>query len=370
MRARTAVLAVAAVAGCLAAAPPATAALPVISYTLSGTAGAPGWFVSRVTVSWSVSFQGTPVSSSGCEAAVAITADTTGTTRTCSATNAEGTTTAVTSVIRIDTVPPVVTAAGAARPPDVAGFYRSPVGVAWSGTDATSGIESCTSLTFAGPDGPASLVGTCHDNAGNTSAPRAVDLTYDATPPSLTNVVVAAGDALATVRWAAGADAQTVTVSRAPGRGAPASVLFRGSATQFVDPGLHNGSRYTYVVTATDAAGNASTASAIAIPTSRLLGPAPGVRVSRPPLLRWKRVARARYYNVQLFRAGRKVLSTWPSRPRLRLHRTWRFHGRRHRLQSGAYRWYVWPGYGRRSRRNYGRLLGTRAFTVVRRAAR
>src|SRR5215211_2583324 len=189
MRARTAVLAVAAVAGCLAAAPPATAALPVISYTLSGTAGAPGWFVSHVTVSWSVSFQGTPVSSSGCEAAIAITVDTTGTTRTCSATNAEGTTTAVTRVVRVDTVPPVVTDAAAARPPDVAGFYRSPVGVAWSGTDATSGIETCTSLTFAGPDGPASLVGTCRDNAGNTSAPRAVDLTYDATPPALTNVV-------------------------------------------------------------------------------------------------------------------------------------------------------------------------------------
>jgi hypothetical protein len=370
MRTRTAVLAVAAVAGCFAAAPPASAALPAINYTLAGTAGAPGWFVSRVTVNWSVNFQGTPVSSSGCEAAIAITGDTTGTTRTCSATNTEGTTTAVTSVIRIDTVPPQVTATGAARPPDIAGFYTAPVDVAWSGTDATSGIESCTSLTFAGPDGPASLVGTCRDNAGNTSAPRAVDLSYDATPPALTGVVAAAGDALATVRWLAAADAQEVTVSRAPGLGAPASVVFRGVGTKFVDTGLRNGVSYTYVVTATDAAGNASTASAVASPTSRLLTPAPGVRVSRPPLLRWKRVARARYYNVQLFRGGRKVLSAWPSGPRLRLHRAWRFHGRRYRLRAGNYRWYVWPGYGRRSRRNYGRLLGTRAFTVKRRAAR
>jgi hypothetical protein len=30
----------------------------------------------------------------------------------------------------------------------------------------------------------------------------------------------------------------------------------------------------------------------------------------------------------------------------------------------------VWPGYGRRSRRNYGRLLGIRRFTITGSGAR
>ena len=34
------------------------------------------------------------------------------------------------------------------------------------------------------------------------------------------------------------------------------------------------------------------------------------------PLLVWKRVGKARYYNVQMFRGGRKVLSAWPKRLR------------------------------------------------------
>jgi hypothetical protein len=371
MRRRTAALLALASAASLAAPASAAAALPDISYTLSGTSGANGWFLSAVTVSWSVNFQGTPVSSSGCEAAIAITSDTSGTTRTCTATNGEGTISATTRPIQIDTVPPVVTGVAAARPPDVSGFYRSAVSVVWSGSDDMSGIDSCTSLTYAGPDGPASLAGVCRDKAGNTSAPRPFPLTYDATPPALTRVTAAAGDALTTVAWSAGADAQQVTVSRSPGVGrASASIVYQGRATKFVDTGLRNGVRYRYRVRATDAAGNASTASATASPESRLLGPRPRARMARPPVLRWKRVAHARYYNVQLFRGDRKVLSAWPRHPRLRLHRAWRFNGHSQRLRAGTYRWYVWPGYGPRARRDYGRLLGLRTFTILRRGAR
>lgn len=362
----TVVLVVLAVVAALALASPAAAALPTIAYTLSGTAGANGWFVSHVTVSWSVNFQGTPVTSSGCEAAISLTGDTPGMTRTCSATNTEGTTTAVTRVIRIDTKAPTATGAAAARPPDVPGFYRAPVGVTWSGTDGLSGIASCTALTYAGPDGPASLSGSCTDTAGNTSTPLPFALTYDATPPALTGVTAAAGDSLTTVQWSAGADAQQVTVARSPGSGgAPLSVLFAGLGSKLVDSGLRNGVQYSYSVTATDAAGNASTVTAQALPLSLLVRPAPGARTARPPLLRWHRVVRADYYNVQLFRGGRKIMSSWPTRTHLRLHRRWRYGGHRQRLTPGTYRWYVWPGFGRRSRRAYGALLGIRTFTVV-----
>ena len=46
---------------------------------------------------------------------------------------------------------------------------------------------------------------------------------------------------------------------------------------------------------------------------SALLAPAAGARVSSPPLLAWRPVARAVYYNVQLYRGAVKVLSTWPT---------------------------------------------------------
>jgi hypothetical protein len=76
-------------------------------------------------------------------------------------------------------------------------------------------------------------------------------------------------------------------------------------------------------------------------------------------------VRRARYYNVQLFRGGRKILSAWPTRAIYQLKRHWTFRGRRYRLSPGIYRWYVWPGYGARAEHRFGRLLVKRRFKIV-----
>jgi hypothetical protein len=340
---------------------PAAAAPPAVSFKLSGPVGEPGWFVGNVTISWTVTGA---LSSAGCEAAVQLTQDTAGTTRTCRATNLEGTTTVVTSPIRIDKTAPLATAVATARPPDVNGFYRSPVALAWSGADATSGIHSCTTATYSGPDGAGAPAGTCRDRAGNVSAPLPFALRYDASAPALTAVAATGGDGVVSLGWSAG-DAQRVTVTRTPGLRARApSVVFDGAAAGYVDSSVRNNIGYAYTVTATDAAGNAASASVKATPRTRLLGPRQAATLAAPPMLRWARVQRARYYNVQVFRGDRKILSTWPTRPRLRLRRTWRYLGRRERLTAGVYRWYVWPGYGRRSLHRYGRLLGTREFTV------
>jgi hypothetical protein len=58
------------------------------------------------------------------------------------------------------------------------------------------------------------------------------------------------------------------------------------------------------------------------------------------------------------------VLSSWPSMPRLKLRSTWRFDGEPYRLVPGLYRWYVFPGFGKRSAVRYGNLLGQSTFTV------
>ena len=68
------------------------------------------------------------------------------------------------------------------------------MGVTFTGEDAGSGIESCSSLTYSGPDNAsAQVTGTCRDKAGHDSAPKAFRLKYDATPPSLSTVIAKVG---------------------------------------------------------------------------------------------------------------------------------------------------------------------------------
>ena len=103
-----------------------------------------------------------------------------------------------------------------------------------------------------------------------------------------------------------------------------------------------------------------------ATPGRRLLSPANGAIVDGRPMLRWTEVNGARYYNVQLLRDGRKVLSAWPGKPHFELKRAWHFNGHRFRLKPGRrYTWLVWPGRGKRSRNDYGPLIGRGTFTVA-----
>jgi hypothetical protein len=345
----------------------ARATAPSITQSLSGTLGSNGWYVGPVTVHWSVS--GNPATSSGCEAAVLIPDDTTGTTRTCSVSGDEGTASATTPVIRIDHTPPVASALVPARAPDHDGWYTSPVGMGWSGTDATSGIDACTALTYGGPDAaPVPLSGTCRDRAGNTSAPLASSLQFDTTPPAPARVSATAGDASIALAWEPSADTRSVTVTRSPGvAGAPASTVYEGTATTVRDGGLRNGVPYTYTVSAADAAGNSAVQSVAASPASFLARPALGalLSTSKPPLLRWKALPPARYYNVQVYRGRHLILNAWPTRPALQLRSSWRYRNRLRHLDPGAYRWYVWPGYGAPRRHHYGKLLGRSEFTIA-----
>ena len=79
----------------------------------------------------------------------------------------------------------------------------------------------------------------------------------------------------------------------------------------------------------------------------------------------WRSKRKARFYNVQLYRKGSKILSLWPGRARLKLHKRWKFNGRSFRLVRGSYTWLVWPAYGMRKKPNYGSLLGQSRFKIV-----
>jgi hypothetical protein len=167
---------------------------PLISYTITGNPGNNGWYRGSsggnfVVLHWSISDPSSQVSStSGCELATRIDGPNKGTTRTCTATLIDNSQISVTtSPIKVDDDPPTGVSATAARVPDFNGWYNHAVGIGWTGNDATSGIASCTSITYSGPDsGAAAPGGTCTDQAGNTSGAVTLPLKFDDTAPTVT----------------------------------------------------------------------------------------------------------------------------------------------------------------------------------------
>jgi len=61
------------------------------------------------------------------------------------------------------------------------------------------------------------------------------------------------------------------------------------------------------------------------VPDGSSLRPFIDTEVSVPPRLSWAKVRKARYYNLQLFKGRKKILSTWPKRASLKLKSTFRW---------------------------------------------
>jgi hypothetical protein len=270
------------------------------------------------------------------------------------------------SVFNYDATPPSVTGIQPGRPPDHNGWYNHPISFAFTGADATSGLSSCEGTTYAGPDSrSARVTGTCHDLAGNTGK-VGFPILYDDTRPAAPVLHVAPGSHRVDVSWSVPDDAREVSVTRTPqGSDAPPKQIYSGSGSSVLDMGLRNGRKYRYTVVDSDEAGNTRSNAIAAVPTASSLRPFPGTAVGGAPLLTWKRVRHAGYYNVQLYRGRTKVLSTWPTGPFLQLRRKWSFRGHSYRLGPGHYRWYVWPGFGPLSKHRYGKLLGRSSFRML-----
>ena len=324
--------------------PAATAATP------SRRADHDGWYSEPVTVAWAGSDATSGVAS--CTRATyagpdSATAPLSGTCR-----DRAGNTSASRQLgLRFDATAPAVTGATPARSPEKSGWFTAPVDLLFAGTDATSGVATCTALNYAG-DGPPT--GTCTDHAGNTSAPVTAALRYDDQPPALRRAAATWRGSRARVTWRADG-AVRARVTRRPGRrGGRSSTVYMGKGSGFTDRRVRRGRRYRYVIHVIDQAGNVTTATARLRRPTWLLAPAHGAKLRRPPVLRWRAVRGASFYNVQLFRGGRKILTRWPSRTRLRLPS----------LPAGRYRWYVWAAHGTRAAPRYGKVLGRRTFTL------
>ena len=275
--------------------------------------------------------------------------------------------------LRYDSTRPEATGAALDRAPDHGEWYTKPVTVTFTGNDATSGIASCTSVNYSGPDGDANVTGTCTDRAGQTSAPRAFGFKYDDTAPELANAEARKGDRFVTLSWAATGGVAVVTVTRADLAAAatPPPPMYTGTGTSYTDRSVKNGVKYSYVLRVEDAAGNAVAKTIVATPRPKLYQPVRDARLRRaaPATFAWEAVPKATYYNFQLHRrvGGRwvKVLTRWPGKPWFALPRRWQgAHGATTTLKAGRYRWYVWPATGLRSQRRYGKLEGSSEFSV------
>jgi hypothetical protein len=345
------------------------ASAPQITATPSRTANATGWYNAPLSVTFSgtdpvsgLAFCVQPQSFSGPDTATASVPG--------SCTDTAGNIRSTSFPLKYDGTKPQATATPS-RPPNGNGWFNAALTVAFAGGDATSGIGSCDlAKTYSTPDAAnASLSGTCVDRAGNESTPAVYTFKYDSTPPSIFGTTATHGNRSARISWRKSSDTKFVEVFRTPGRnGQGESEIYRGTATGVRDTGLVVGKKYEYQVIGVDEAANRAQQKISLIATGPLLSPTPGLRITMksPPTLVWAPAKGATYYNVQLIRAGRKVLSAWPVRPSFRLRRTWLYKGRRYRLEPGVYRWYVWPGYGRISAARYAkRPLGSSSFVVT-----
>jgi hypothetical protein len=344
---------------------------PTVSPTVTGIVGTNGWYRGStggnyVVLHWNFSDPGGVVNqTTGCEPAIRIDGPSAGTTETCTAYLTAGGSVQWQKAIKIDADPPTGVAATPSRTADANGWYNHPLSVAWSGSDATSGIASCSSATYQGPDStPVHLLGDCTDLAGNSSS-TSFALQYDATPPQLSSFSVQSTDGANIVHWKSSSPADVAAISRVARGSQTERGLFSGPGAGFVDKKIQDGVEYRYAIRTYDQAGNASdTRTVLALPKVvplAKIGYTP--RAAGPPILSWPAKGGASYYHVQLFRNGKRILAAWPQKTQLALRARWRWAGRQYRLAPAQYAWFAWAGFGARARAHY-KLLGHSTFIV------
>jgi len=276
----------------------------------------------------------------------------------------------------ITTTPPASSTSGSAN----FTFTSTEVGSTFAcGLDA-GGTTSCESpKTFSGlGDGSHTFRVKAVDAAGNVDTSPATyswqisDVghgTRDTIPPgNVKRLKRTVGYGSLRLSWVRPSDSDFDHVevfASTSAKSLPRTPVYKGKAGRYTNKRFKNGLYYRYVVVSYDTTGNASRGTGAVVPPSILLrSPADARRVHAPPLLVWAPVAKATYYNVQLYYGATKILSAWPNRAKFKLSRSWLYSGRHFQLRKGLYRWYVWPAFGPRTKARYGQLLGQATFRV------
>jgi hypothetical protein len=161
---------------------------PMVEPSITGTAGLNGWYTSDVTVHWNVADAESSVGpTTGCADAT-VTTNTTGTTFTCSATSAGGTTEKSVTIKRDTEVPgisPVVDGTVGGN-----GWYTTDVGVGFDigyGVSGAGTLEGCTPAPVM-TDGEQTITCTATSAAG-LSASKSITIKRDASKPVITPAI-------------------------------------------------------------------------------------------------------------------------------------------------------------------------------------
>jgi large repetitive protein len=278
----------------------------------------------------------------------------------------------------VDTAPPrtTITAAPAAVSSSQSASF------AFAGSEAAGFVCSLDGATFAACSSPRAYGGLHNgahtfrvratDLAGNVeTAPRAyawqVLLPDTTAPGKVRRLKKNVRYGLFRLSWLLPPDADLahVQVRRATSATGPETTVYAGRGRKYTDRRFPNGSLFVYRIRSYDGTGNGSGATTVSVsPGALLRAPGDGRVVRGSTRFVWVAARRATYYNVQLYRGAQKLLSAWPAKPKLAVAKRWLYQGRHFRLARGVYRWYVWPGFGARSRAAYGHLLGTATFRV------
>lgn len=153
---------------------------PVITPTIMGTQGANGWYISDVTVSWSVTDPESGITSSvGCTTAQLSASAS----LLCTAVNGASLTASYPITIKIDKTPPVIADPVITGTTGANGWYTSAVTVTFDTSDPESGIMTPACSTTLNTDTAGTVV-TCNaTNGAGLSSSRSVTIKIDSTPP-------------------------------------------------------------------------------------------------------------------------------------------------------------------------------------------
>jgi HYR domain len=314
------------------------------------------------------------------------------TTVTCTASDSHGNASAASFTVTVaDTTKPSLIV-----PQDRAVYADTPLGIGiqgygvpsfLSGASATDTVDPNPTIGNNAPEfftvGVHTVTFTASDHSGNSIAKNAVLEVLPmppagtpplpipparVAPPDVRNLKAEAGDGRVRLTWQMPAGVDHVVISRSLAVGGGAEVVYTGSAEVFLDRGVANGLEYRYVVVSVDRQGLASAGIAASARPKRTLLKAPkdGARLRKAPKLSWVATSEASYYNVQLFRGDKKILSIWPVKSTVSLKNKWKYEGHTYKLSSAVYRWYVWPGFGARKAVDYGEMLGFSTFRIIR----
>ena len=234
----------------------------------------------------------------------------------------------------------------------------------FDGSDATSGIDGCAGPTTADPDDGAATIAALPRPAPGTRVARIpAPLRRDAARHrrARRDAATAVGS-----RWPAGRGGGHRPHA---GRGGAPSTALTAAGTGLPTSGpqrrplpLRRHARRRGREHRDARAGRG------AGPSPARSGQARAGRGAAAPAL--DPVRSARYYNVQLLRDGRKILSAWPRRAKLQLKRRGGSAGGAIASSRGEYHWFVWPGKGPRAEHEYGERIGARSFVVARMSVR